>query len=85
MMKKLWGDNFFDAKAKKWKIEDTADDGGQLKRCFVQFIMEPVIRLCRNVMEGNLDAVWKMLGHLEITLKSEEKELRGKFLMKNVF
>lgn len=27
MMKKLWNDNFFDAKAKKWKSEETADDG----------------------------------------------------------
>lgn len=27
MMKKLWGDNYFDAKAKKWKVDDTAEDG----------------------------------------------------------
>jgi hypothetical protein len=36
--------------------------------------MEPVIRLCRNIMEGNKDAVWKMLTHLEIVLKTDEKE-----------
>lgn len=35
MMKKLWGDNYFDAKAKKWKSEDQSDDGQTLKRCFV--------------------------------------------------
>jgi elongation factor 2 len=35
MMKKLWGDNYFDAAAKKWKFESTADDGKQLKRAFV--------------------------------------------------
>jgi elongation factor 2 len=85
MMQKLWGDNYFDAKAKKWKTEDVADDGGNLKRCFVQFIMEPVIRLCRNIMEGNIEAVWKMLNSLEIVLKTEEKEMRGKDLFKNVF
>jgi len=61
MMTKLWGDNYFDAKAKKWRTEDAAEDGSILKRCFVQFIMEPVIRLCRNAMEGNNEAVDKML------------------------
>jgi len=75
MMQKLWGDNFYDAKGKKWKVEDVADDGSTLKRCFVQFIMEPVIRLCRNIMEGNKEAVWKMLTHLEIELKNDEKEM----------
>ena len=74
MMQKLWGDNFHDAKAKKWKTEELADDGSTLKRCFVQFIMEPVVRLCRNIMENNLEAVWKMVGILNITLKTEEKE-----------
>lgn len=27
MMQKLWGDNFFDQKGKKWKVDETADDG----------------------------------------------------------
>jgi elongation factor 2 len=62
-----------------------SDDGVQLKRCFVQFIMEPVIRLCRNIMEDNKEAVFKMLNVLEIVLKTEEKELKGKLLFKNVF
>jgi hypothetical protein len=47
--------------------------------------MEPVIRLCRNIMDGNKEAVWKMLTHLEIVLKNDEKELSGKLLFKNVF
>jgi hypothetical protein len=47
--------------------------------------MEPVIRLCRNIMEGNKEAVFKMLTHLEINLKSEEKEKQGKDLFKCVF
>jgi hypothetical protein len=35
MMTKLWGDNFYDQKAKKFKVEDVADDGTTLKRMFV--------------------------------------------------
>jgi elongation factor 2 len=85
MMEKLWGDNFFDAKAKKWKNHDKADDGGNIKRAFVGFMMEPIIRLCRATMNGEMEKVDKMLINLEITLKSEERQLQGKHLMKNVF
>lgn len=47
--------------------------------------MEPIIRLCRNTMEGNTDAVNKMLGHLEIVLTAEEKLKQKKDLFKCVF
>lgn len=46
--------------------------------------MRPVITLIRNVMDGKLDTVWKMLDTLEIKLKNDEKELQGKLLMKNI-
>ena len=42
----------------------------------MQFIMRPVIQLCRNIMNGNLEAVWKMLETLSITLRADEKEMR---------
>lgn len=85
MMNKLWGDNFYDAKGKKWKVDQEADDGTTLKRCFVQFIMEPIVRLCRNIMDNNRDAVWKMCNSLEVVLKPEDKEKQGKDLLKAVF
>jgi hypothetical protein len=47
--------------------------------------MEPVIRLCKNCMEGNNEAVEKMLQTLEISLTNEEKERKGKDKMKCVF
>jgi elongation factor 2 len=85
MMTKLWGDSFFDAKAKKWKNHSAADDGSTLKRTFVQFMMEPVIRLCRASMNNNMEQVDKMLTTLNITLKNDERQLQGKHLMKNIF
>jgi len=84
-MEKLWGDNYFDTKAKKWKNHGEADGGGQLKRCFVQFIMAPVIQLCKATMNGQLDKVEAMTKQLNITMKSDEMKLQGKHLMKNVF
>jgi len=85
MRGKLWGDNYFDQKAKKWKGNNKADDGKELKRAFVQFIMEPVIRLCRASMKGEWDKIDKMLGTIEVTLKADERNLEGKHLMKNIF
>ena len=85
MMEKLWGDNFFDAKAKKWKNHNEADDKGTLKRCFVQFIMAPVIQLCKATMNGQMEKVETMTKQLGIVMKKDDLALQGKHLMKNVF
>lgn len=85
MMEKLWGDNYFDQAAKKWKNHKQSDDGKELKRAFVSFMMEPIIRLCKATMNGEMDKVEKMIETLNIVLKSDEKTLQGKHLMKAVF
>jgi elongation factor 2 len=87
MMQKLWGDNYFDAKAKKWKNHNKPDgeDEDELKRAFVSFIMAPVIRMCRASMNNEWDKIDKMLPNLGINLKADEKKLQGKHLMKNIF
>lgn len=53
MMERLWGDNYFDSKAKKWKNYNTADSGETLPRAFCTFIMDPIVKLSRAVIEGN--------------------------------
>jgi len=85
LMKKFWGDNYFNPTKKVFTQNDEDGKGGQLHRCFVQFIMRPVIQLCRNVMDEKLDAVWKMLDQLNIVLKNEEKEKRKKDLFKCIY
>ena len=84
LMKKFWGDNYFNAGQRQFQTEPEAD-GKQLQRCFVQFIMRPVIQLCRNIMNGNLEAVWKMLETLNINLTTAERDKRAKDLFKCVF
>jgi elongation factor 2 len=85
MMEKLWGDNYFDAKAKKWKNHSESDDKKQLKRCFVEFIMKPVIMLCKATMNGELEKAQKQVEALGLNMKADEWKLQGKHLMKNVF
>lgn len=86
MIDKLWGDNYFDTKAKKWKNHDKADEGeNKLKRVFVAFIMEPIIRLCRAIMNNEKDKIIKITTTLNIKMTNNELILQGKYLMKNIF
>jgi len=82
LMQKLWGDNYFNPAKKQFTTDASDGNGGELPRCFVQFIMKPIIMLIRNVMDGQLDTVWKMLDNLQITLNAEQKEKRLKDLFK---
>lgn len=82
LMQKFWGDNYFSPQKKQFTTDAQDGNGGELPRCFVQFIMKPIITLIRNVMDGNLEAVWKMLDQLQIVLNAEQKERRLKDLMK---
>lgn len=84
LMGKFWGDNYFNPATKKFTTEGADGKGGELPRCFVQFIMKPIVVLIRNIMDGQLDLVWKMLDQLQIVLNTEQKERRLKDLMKIV-
>lgn len=83
-MNKLWGDNFFDAKNKVWRSENYDKDGKPLTRAFVQFIMDPINKLAKACMDGNVDTIEKMKKTLKVELDQEEKELTGKKLMKAI-
>ena len=82
MMRKLWGDNFFDGEGKKWKVDGESDTGKPLRRAFAQFIMDPICKLCNAIMEGNKEQYEKMLKTLEVDLTQEERQLTDKHLLK---
>lgn len=84
MVRRLWGDNYFDAKGKKWTNKSTDAEGKPLKRAFAQFVMDPITQLFRAIMDNNMDRVEKMLVSLKVNLKTDEKDLRQKDLLKCV-
>ncbi|KAH3758054.1 elongation factor 2 [Pelomyxa schiedti] len=84
LMEKLWGDNFFDPSSRKWKNTEVGDDGSKLQRAFCQYIMEPIVKLCKALIAGEHVVYDKMLAAIGITLKAEERDLNGKDLMKVV-
>merc|ERR1712062_134553 len=88
MMKKLWGESFFNPKTKKWSKEK-ADDN---KRSFCMYVLDPIYMVFDAIMNFKKEQTEKLLGKLTTAtgklvkdvLKTEEKELGGKPLMKCV-
>jgi len=82
MMKRLWGDQFYDGKNKKW-----SKSGGEgFKRGFNMFILDPIYKVFGAVMDFKKDEVKALLDKMQkmfdVKLNAEEKELEGKPLMK---
>uniref|UniRef100_A0A0A0KH05 Tr-type G domain-containing protein n=1 Tax=Cucumis sativus TaxID=3659 RepID=A0A0A0KH05_CUCSA len=82
MMERLWGENFFDPATKKWTSKNTGT--ATCKRGFVQFCYEPIKQIIATCMNDRKDKLWPMLQKLGVVMKSDEKDLMGKPLMKRV-
>lgn len=83
MMRKLWGDSFFNAKKKTWtNVMQPEGSDKPLQRAFCQFIMGPISQLMRAIMNDDKDKYTKMMETLGIVLKGDDKSLTGKPLMK---
>merc|ERR1712050_351478 len=83
MMKRLWGDSFFNAKKKTWtNLMQPEGVDKPLQRAFCQFIMGPIAQLMNAIMNDEKDKYEKMMTTLGIVLKGDEKNLLGKPLMK---
>jgi len=78
LMKRLWGDQFFNPKEKKWnKI------GGEgYVRGFNQFVLDPIYKVFDAVMNYKKDEIKKLLDKLNVKLNAEEKDMEGKPLVK---
>lgn len=80
LMKRLWGDQFYTAKEKKWSKEQTPGS----VRGFTQFILDPIYKMfdfCMN--KSKLEALG-LVEKLGIKLTAEDKEKETKQLLKIV-
>jgi len=88
MMKKLWGENFFNSKTKKWSKQKDADN----KRSFVMYVLDPIYMVFDAIMNFKKEETAKLLTKLTTAggkkvceiLSHDEMELEGKPLMKCV-
>ncbi|KAI8588505.1 P-loop containing nucleoside triphosphate hydrolase protein [Geranomyces variabilis] len=84
MMTRLWGENYFNPKTKKWSSKGTDADGKAIDRAFNLFVLDPIFRLFDAIMNFKKEETTKMLEKLEIALKPDEKDFEGKQLLKTV-
>ncbi|EGD79774.1 elongation factor 2 [Salpingoeca rosetta] len=78
MMSRLWGNQFFNAKTKKWR----KSEGDGFQRGFNMFVLDPIYKLFDAVMNFKKDMTAKLIEKLDIKLQGDEKSLEGKPLMK---
>ncbi|KAI9672458.1 MAG: Elongation factor 2 [Caeruleum heppii] len=82
VMDRLWGDVFYNPESKKWVKEQQGDK--QLKRGFIVYVLDPIYQLFGAIMNFKKDDTAQMLTKLGIKLKSDERDLEGKPLLKVV-
>jgi len=80
LMKRLWGDNFFNPKERKWS--NTGGEGYQ--RGFIQFVLDPIFKVFDAIMQFKKDVAANLIEKLGVKLTAEEKALEGKPLLKLV-
>jgi elongation factor 2 len=84
LVQKLWDEHYYDPETKTWLDQPVSQSGKTLKRAFVQFIMDPIIKITNTILTGTQEQIEKMINQLEIVLTKEEKTLVGKYLLRSV-
>ncbi|KAJ6240714.1 eukaryotic translation elongation factor 2a [Anaeramoeba flamelloides] len=83
ILRRLWGDNFWDPKRKKWVKTKKDKEGNILERGFCKLIMGPICQLFKIVNQKTKDekALNKLLGSIGVKLTNEEREEESKELL----
>ncbi|KAM0684480.1 translation elongation factor 2 [Mitosporidium daphniae] len=84
MMERLWGDNYYNPKTRKWTKNGVDEDGKPLQRGFCMFVLEPIYKIFESVKNGSKEAIVDMMAKLNATLTPDESEMQGKELLKTV-
>ncbi|XP_029285161.1 elongation factor 2-like [Cottoperca gobio] len=84
MMKKLWGDRYFDASSGKFLKTCIGADGTKYPRTFVALILDPIFKVFNAIMTFNKEETAKLIEKLDIKLDTEDKDKEGKPLLKAV-
>jgi len=81
LMKRLWGDQFYNAKEKKWG----KTGGNGYVRGFTQYILTPIYQVFNTCMKEPKDKALALIEKIGVKLTTEEKQdLEAKALLKCV-
>ncbi|KAF8317858.1 eukaryotic translation elongation factor 2, partial [Clavulina sp. PMI_390] len=84
MMDKLWGDNYFDPRTKKWTTYGVTDDGTKLERGFNAFVLAPIYKIVDAAMNSKRHEMLALVSKLDIKLSQDEEQLEGGPLFKAI-
>uniref|UniRef100_A0A8C5B9J3 Tr-type G domain-containing protein n=1 Tax=Gadus morhua TaxID=8049 RepID=A0A8C5B9J3_GADMO len=84
MMKKLWGERFFDPETNKFTKTCSGSKNTVLSRTFVHLILDPIYKMFDAIMNFKKEEAAAMLEKLDIKLDTEDKDKEGKPLLKAV-
>jgi len=80
LMRRLWGDQFYHPKEKKWaKIQSAG-----YVRGFTQYILDPIYKVFKFCMKEPKEKALELIEKIGVKLTTEEKELAEKQLLKTV-
>lgn len=75
---RLWGENFFNAKTKKWAKQKDNDN----KRSFCMYVLDPIYKVFDAIMNFKKEEIESLLQKIGVTLKHEDSDKDGKALLK---
>ena len=84
LIKKFWGNNYFNPKTKKWTNEETDEDGNILQRAFCSMIIDPLLKLYNALYSEKKEIYQPIIEKLNIKLDENEKQFIGKKLTRAV-
>merc|ERR1719290_757428 len=81
LMRRLWGDQFYHPKEKKWSKQQTAG----YVRGFTQYILDPIYKVFQFCMKKPKEEALALIEKIGVTLTTDEKnDLFEKQLLKTV-
>jgi elongation factor 2 len=85
LAEKFWGDNFWNAKKKKWTNKKfNKKSGSENERGFCKFVLAPINTLIESVMNEKVDVYTSMLEKLNVKIPKDAKDFLGKPLLKRI-
>ncbi|CAH8548002.1 unnamed protein product [Heterobilharzia americana] len=79
LVERLWGDNFYNTKTKKWTKQKPASDG---VRGFNQFVLSPIYKIFETIMKKTKEEQTELLTKMGIVLNEAESSLPDKQRLK---
>jgi len=80
LMKRLWGNQYYHPKDKKWYKQET--EGAV--RGFTNYILAPIYEIFNSCMNKTKEEALKLIDKIGVKLTAEEKDLETKQLLKTV-